>query len=183
MQPATALLPSDDETRDNAAFEAIMWALSRPGAPRDLPQSGLAAVALSLIDGECRVFLGAKDEVPASIVAGTGATLGPPETADHAIMRLDEAGLADLPRLPAGSQLYPERGATIIAPATIGAGQRLRLSGPGIEGTRDLALGGIAPALWDLRARICAYPLGVELLLVDEARLVALPRSTRIEVL
>ena len=26
--------PSPSETRDNATFEALLWALSRPGVPR-----------------------------------------------------------------------------------------------------------------------------------------------------
>ena len=37
-------VPSDFEARCNATFDAVMWALARPGVMRDLPQAGLAQV-------------------------------------------------------------------------------------------------------------------------------------------
>lgn len=171
--------PDEHEVRDNATFESVLWALSHPGELRDLPQPGVMTVALALIDRECRVH--APDHQQA--IRATGAVSAPPSDAGHAIMTLTQDALADVARLPVGSQLHPERGATIITSARIGTGQHLRLQGPGIAGIRDIALGGIAPDFWHLRQMACAYPLGFELIVVDDARVLALPRSTRIEVL
>lgn len=182
MHPALLLdapRPDAEEIRDNAAFDAVLRALSRPGEIGQLPEPGVMTVALALIDRECRVH--APDHAEA--VRATGARLTHPDEAGHAIMALTPATLADAALLPVGSQLHPEEGATIIAPGRIGAGQRLRLTGPGIAGERQIALDGIAPAFWALREAACAYPLGFELIVVDGARVLALPRSTRVEVL
>ena len=61
-------------------------------------------------------------------------------------------------------------------------GQRLRLSGPGIEGTREVTLD-LAPQFWAERERLCAYPAGFDLVLVDDRAVIAIPRSTKVEVL
>ena len=177
-----ALRPDAEERRDNAVFEALLRALARPGEVRALPEPGPESLARALLDRECRAF--AADPRMAALLGELGAILVPPEEACHAFLSLDgEVGLATLGRLPTGDPLHPERGATVVAPTRIGEGARLRLWGPGIEGAQELRLGGLHPDLWEARSRLCRYPLGVELVLVDGARLVALPRSTSVEVL
>jgi alpha-D-ribose 1-methylphosphonate 5-triphosphate synthase subunit PhnH len=66
--------------------------------------------------------------------------------------------------------------------ASFGQGQRLRLTGPGIETHTDIALSGI-PGIWALRAARCRYPAGFDLFLICGATVMGLPRSTQIEVL
>lgn len=176
----TLTLPDAAEERDNATFEAVLMALAMPGTIRSLPEPGLAPVLLALVDRECRAF--ADDENHAALLVQTGATPVPAELADHLAMRLDsEESLARLARVTAGSLLYPDQGATVIAPARIGTGQRLRLTGPGIETATEIALDGLHPGLWAARARLCRYPLGIEMIFVDGDRLLALPRSTSVE--
>lgn len=85
--------------------------------------------------------------------------------------------------MPVGSDLYPDQGATVIAPASFGEGRTLRLTGPGIETFAILAVGGLAEGLWPLRAARCRYPAGFDLFLTCGAQVIGLPRSTRIEVL
>ncbi|AXC49465.1 phosphonate C-P lyase system protein PhnH [Paracoccus suum] len=172
------LLPDAEEARDNAAFDAILRALSLPGDIFELPEGGVMTAAQALIDRECRVYA----PEHAAAVQATGARLSPVGTADHAIMQLTPVALVDVAQLSVGSELHPEGGATIIAPARLGAGERLRLTGPGIRQAQQIALDGIAPAFWSLRELACTYPLGFELILVDGARVLALPRSTRVEV-
>jgi alpha-D-ribose 1-methylphosphonate 5-triphosphate synthase subunit PhnH len=53
---AAVPVPDAFETRTNATFEALMWALARPGTVQTLPAPGLAGIADALIDRECRVF-------------------------------------------------------------------------------------------------------------------------------
>ncbi len=178
---ASPPIPSAEETRANATFAGLMWALARPGTARALPGPGPAAIAEALVDRECRVH--AADPKLWGAITATGAALVGPEAADHAFLALDgEAGMAALARVPVGSALYPDRGATVVAEARLGEGPRLRLSGPGIETAVEVALGGLHPGLWAIRAERCRYPVGFDLFLLCGASVLGLPRSTRIEV-
>ncbi|EPX85256.1 phosphonate C-P lyase system protein PhnH [Salipiger mucosus] len=172
-------VPSEFETRTNATYDALMWALSRPGLIRALPGQGPAQIVEALIDRECAVHCADTDL--AALVARTGAAPVAPEAADHLFV---SALSPDLPgRLALGSDLHPEHGATLVAPATLGQGARLRLSGPGVDGTLEVAVGEVPDGFWTGRDRVLRYPLGFELFLVDGDRVLGLPRSTRVEVL
>lgn len=182
LSPIAAPRRGAEEIRTNATYEALMWALARPGTIRTLPEPGMEATAETLIDRECRVFSQNATLLPA--IAATGATLGPAETADHAFLSLDgAAGLSVLSLLPVGSHAYPDEGATVFAAARLGEGRRLRLSGPGIETAIDVTVGGLPDEVWAIRAARCVYPTGFELFLIDGDRVLGLPRSTTIEVL
>lgn len=176
---AATPVPDAFEARTNATFEALMWALARPGSVQALPAPGMAGIAEALVDRECRVFC---DDVALGMQVGAlGATAVPLLLADHAFLSgLDAARLA---QVAMGSDLYPDTGATVFAPARIGAGQGLRLTGPGIATFADVRVDGPDPAVWALRAARCRYPAGFDLFLLDGARVVGLPRSTTIEVL
>jgi len=174
-------VPSPEEARDNAAFLALMWALARPGTVHELPEPGVLPLALALVDLECRVM--ADDPDLAARIAETGARLTTAPMADHAFLAVADKALGVLAQLPAGTPLYPDHGATLVLPAVIGRGERLRPTGPGISGQAEIALGGLPPGFFDLRAERCSYPAGIEIVFVDGARIVALPRSTRVEVL
>ncbi len=175
-------VPDTDEARDNATFAAILAALSRPGSVQALPAPGMAPIALALIDRECRVW--ADDPAFLAVLRQTGAQMAPHGAAGHVFLSLADAdGVARLADLTPGSPLYPDGGATVIAAAGLGSGQSLRLSGPGIDGHATVAVLGLHPSVWATRAALCHYPLGIEMLLVDGVHLMALPRSTHIEVL
>ncbi|MFP1644585.1 phosphonate C-P lyase system protein PhnH [Pontitalea aquivivens] len=175
-------VPDAAETRANATFEALMWALSRPGTVQHLPQSGAWAIAEALVDRECRAFT--DDPALAPQLVALGAALVVPAQADHAFVSLGTpAGVRTLAQLPAGSALYPDEGATVVAEVRLGTGQRLRLTGPGIESTAEIAVDGIDPGFWAARAARCRYPEGIDLFLICGTAVIGLPRSTRIEVL
>lgn len=167
-----------DDLRDNAAFEALMWAMARPGTLHDLPE-GLTDLVLALVDRECRVLV--DDPALAQVVAATGAALVAAPAADHAFLTRVDSAMAVLAALPAGSPLYADQGATLVLPALLGQGQRLRLTGPGIEGAIETAVGGLPDGFIALRAARCRYPEGVEMVFVDGSRIMALPRSTTVE--
>lgn len=172
--------PTPDDLRDTDAFEALMWAMARPGTVRSLPE-GAADLALALLDRETRVH--AEDPELARRIAATGAALVTPDRADHAFCTTAAGAMAALAVLPVGSALYPDEGATLVMPAIIGAGPLLGLTGPGIEGQCTLRLGGLPEGLFDLRSARCRYPEGIDLVLVDGRRIVGLPRSVAVEVL
>lgn len=172
-------LPDPAEERDNATFEALLWALARPGEVRRLPEAGPAAVALALVDRECVVH--ADDPDLLRVLADTGARRGPAEVADHAFLLHPEGMLADLARLPAGTALHPDDGATLVVRASIGAGDEVVLAGPGVESLARLRVGGLPEGFWAARAARCRYPEGIDLFLLDGDRVVGIPRSARVE--
>lgn len=181
MRAATPL-PDAHEARTNATFEALMWALSRPGTVQHLPPSGLSGmtgIAEALIDRECRVFC--DDAALMAQVASFGAALVPVALADHVFLSM--ADPEKLAQVPVGSDLYPDAGATVVMTARFGTGQRLRLTGPGIETSTEILVADIEPGVWPLRAARCRYPAGFDLFLVSGAQIIGLPRSTQIEVL
>lgn len=177
----TVASPDALELKTNATFEALMWALSRPGDSRDLPESGLRAIIETLIDLECTVF--ADDPALRGQIAATGAlVVEDVSQADHVFLSRIESSDGRLARLRCGSALYPDDGATVVGVVARGRGERLRLTGPGIDGAVEVTLE-LSPAFWALRAKLCAYPEGFDLLLVDGRSVIGIPRSTLVEVL
>jgi len=168
------------ETRANHTFEALLWALSRPGMPRDIASDAEAAIIDALIDRECKVYCA--DPVLMPLILKTGAFLSDPRAADHAFLgKLIDVNV--LKSLRAGSDLYPDDGATVVANAQIGTGQLLRLSGPGVDGSLQINIDGLPQEFWAKRADCLRYPMGFDIFLIDGARVIGLPRSTQIEVL
>lgn len=178
-----SVLPTADDLRTSSSFEELIWALSRPGLVRRMPFAGFDALAESLIDREC-TFHASLDPALDERIARTGARRAAVEKADYVFAPLgSETDVAELSRLCIGTLSYPDEAATLIAPAIIGTGQALRLTGPGIKGEVFLRIGGVHPSFWAMRAMAIRYPLGWELYLVDGDRLVGVPRTTKIEVL
>jgi len=173
-------VPDAEETRANAAFGALLWALSRPGRPQTLPEPGEGAIAAALLDRECRVFCA--DPALAPLVTRTGACRAELAQADHAFLgAMQEA--ETLRALACGSALYPDAGATAVVRCTLGGGPRVRLTGPGVDGALELAVGGLPAGFWTTRAACLRYPAGFDLFLRDGAQVVGLPRSTDVEVI
>lgn len=171
---------SAEETRGNETFDALLWALSRPGLPRDVAQDAEVAIVDALIDRECDVYCA--DPLLMSQVLKTGARLAGADTADHAFLgKIADLSVLDVLRI--GTDLYPDDGATIVVKAQIGTGERLRLSGPGVDGAVQINIGGLPDGFWAKRADCLRYPMGFDIFLIDEGRVIGLPRSTIIEVL
>jgi alpha-D-ribose 1-methylphosphonate 5-triphosphate synthase subunit PhnH len=84
--------------------------------------------------------------------------------------------------LPAGTDAFPDRSATLIAQVGQLGDAGLRLSGPGIDGARSF---GFAPmpagflAAWKANNRL--FPRGVDLILTDGAQVAALPRTVALQ--
>ncbi len=172
--------PTAEEAAAAAAFEALMWALARPGERRRAPEPAFRSIIRAVIDLECRVY--AEDPAIASLLSDVGAEPAPAAAADYAFIDLSsEAGLAAFEALPRGSALYPDRGATAFSPARFDDGPSLRLSGPGVDGARTLSIGGPPSRFWAARAALIRYPAGVDLVLVDGAEVIGLPRSAVVE--
>lgn len=177
----TVAPPNAVEARCNATFEALMWSMARPGEVRDMPEAGLAPIIETLVDLECSVFADAP--VLQDLAARTGALMtNDMSRADHIFLASLDQPAARLASIACGDALYPDDGATLAAEVKHGQGHRVRLTGPGVEGSRELTLD-VSPEFWARRARLCIYPQGFDLLLVDRLSVVGIPRSTTVEVI
>jgi alpha-D-ribose 1-methylphosphonate 5-triphosphate synthase subunit PhnH len=173
--------PDALEARSNATFEALMWSMSRPGEPREMPEPGFLPIVEAMIDLECVAFADTAEVTRAIAVSGAELTADV-ALADHVFIEKVESGMSSVAHLRCGSALYPDDGATLVVKAGIGDGTQLRLSGPGIEATRDIAVA-LSPEFWAARQALCLYPQGFDLFVVDGRAVIGIPRSTEVEVL
>ncbi len=176
-----------------AAFRALLDAMSRPGEIRSLARPGFtapdglplaAAVCLmTLADHDTPVWLDGGASHPAAhwlaFHAGAPATADPAKAAFAVI-----DGAASAPRLrdfPAGEDRYPDRSATLVVLCdSLDGGPAVQLTGPGIEHTAVIAPQGLRPGFWDeVRANEARFPLGVDLILAAGGDILSLPRTSK----
>jgi alpha-D-ribose 1-methylphosphonate 5-triphosphate synthase subunit PhnH len=172
------------EARAQTTFTALMWALSQPGQAYRLPAGGLTAfsmIADALIDLETSYYTDHPELH--QLLARSGARAQPHDLARYQFYpALAAESVPALGQAPLGSYTYPDESATLIVGCALDAGRRLRLRGPGIATAIDIRLAGIPDTLWALRERMCRYPLGWDIVLVADDRVLGLPRTTQIEV-
>ncbi|MGH3983744.1 MAG: phosphonate C-P lyase system protein PhnH [Pseudonocardiaceae bacterium] len=191
MTTSTAPLRADLDPADaQRVFRAVLAALSRPGTVHAMPhhcvQTLPAAMLpiLALADLETGVcVLGAKNDWPTLVCTATSAPAVPLAQA-RLVAALDGLGTEQLLSVHRGSAEAPEAGAlvSVAVPDVRPPGPTLRLSGPGVDGCLDVAPV-LTPDLVTARDEaVTDFPSGVDLLLVaPNGRLIAIPRSVRIE--
>jgi len=194
---AVAIAPgfTDPVFQSQATFRAVLDALAEPGSER--PVAGIetapapltpvaAAVVATLADFETAVWRDATlrtPEIEAWLAFHTGApAVTDPARAVFAVIGAAEAS-PDFADFALGTDVDPSTSATLVLQvAGFAGGRRYRLAGPGIDGTREVAIAG-APA--DLAARLAAnralFPRGVDLILAGPTSVMGLPRTTRLE--
>ena len=189
MTPTLSAGFADPVTDAQHCFRAVLEAMSRPGtvlqAGVEQPPPGLsrasAAVLLSLIDHETPLWLD-----PAADAAWDWIAFhcGAPRTADLALAQFALALiLPDLSGLNTGTHETPETSTTVIAEvASLSAGHRYRLSGPGLRVPKIIAVDGLPRDFVEAwRRNHGVYPCGVDLILCAGDMVTALPRSVAIE--
>lgn len=172
------------------AYRCLLEATANPGKLFALPPAGADAaevVLLMLLDGEVtfRALGPGAPEAEGRLVRETGARTAPLSEADFVLVLGGNSGgaLRDLKR---GTLEAPEEGATAVY-AVERLSERgtltLVLSGPGVPEERVLGVEGLAlEEVEEIQESRAAFPLGVDVYLVDGSGLVAgLPRSTRVE--
>lgn len=177
-------LPALDPDTAQRTFRAVLDALARPGRPAalhrfdELPAALLPALALADLDTPVCV-LGAPGWAEA-LATATSAPVAPLGEA-RLVTALRPLAPGELAGLRAGSASAPEDAALVaLAVPALEGGAALRLSGPGVPGTRTVAPRGCPPDLVAARAT-AAFPAGPDLLLVaPDGAVVGIPRSTRI---
>lgn len=186
----------DPVYQSQAVFRAVMDAMARPGSVHAIARETLlppaplspcaAAVALTLCDHDTPVWL----DPPLAKAPGLAEWLtfhtGAPVTGDSrraafAFIRHGET-LPEFGKFAAGTGEYPDRSITLIVQLdSLAGGDAMRLSGPGVLGSRLFAphpLPNDFVTRWS--ANNALFPRGVDLVLCSADAVAALPRSTRI---
>ena len=176
-------------------FRSVMDAMARPGTVCRVTASvgtpsclmrGTAAIALTLFDHDTPVWL---DEVMAEtpdVAKWLKFHSGAPVIADFSVcsFALVDRGKAmpALDRFAFGSNEYPDRSTTLILQVgSLSDGQAYDLRGPGIDGTATLRAT-IEPEdlVERLAVNVAAFPRGIDVVLVHDDAIVAIPRTTRL---
>jgi alpha-D-ribose 1-methylphosphonate 5-triphosphate synthase subunit PhnH len=178
-------------------FRFVMEAMARPGsvqrivattgAPRPM-MHGTAAIALTLFDHDTPIWLDPSMSETSDVTKWLKFHTGAPVVADSSVCHFALIGEArTLPPLESfafGSNEYPDRSTTLILQVdSLTQGERFELRGPGIDGTAVLQAT-IEPV--DLFERLAVnatlFPRGVDVVLVHDDAIVAIPRTTRLVV-
>ncbi len=164
------LQPRDDDMRPptNVAMAATLLTLLDADTPVHL--------AGALGNDEARAWLrfhtGARD-----VATVAGMTAAPARDVDAKLLESLDLGTDDAPQ--SSATLIVEVDALSDQP--LPGAVALKLRGPGIETSRDIAVAGLPASFWQWRVALQAeLPRGVDLVLACGARLAAIPRSTRI---
>ena len=180
-------------TENQAAFRALMDAMARPGEIKELCgidapaplTAGMAAIVRSLADFETPVWfddaLAAEPAVAAWIRFQTGApVVADPQQATFALIG-DPDALPDFTVFSPGSAEYPDRSCTVIVQVERFSGALVSLSGPGIRTERTLAAEPLPDDFTERwQANRALFPCGIDLLLVANDRVAALPRTVSV---
>jgi len=190
------LVPGFDDPVDRAqcVYRALLNAMARPGAivsldtglrPVGVLGSASLGAAIALLDGDTPLWLDTNADCPAvrdnlRFHCGCPVVADPGDAAFALVAR--PAEMPPLSAFPPGDDAWPDRSATLILQVEgFDDGDRLALTGPGIEDRASLAVVGLArdfAAQWAANGAL--YPAGVDLILTAGGRAAALPRSTRL---
>ena len=175
------------EQKTQAAFTALMWSLSRPGQIQTLLDitvtypDNFTAIGDTLLDLETS-FYTPDTALDHALSRTTARPEQPRRAAYHFYPTFDETQFDALAQAAIGTMLYPDQAATIILSAKLDQGLQLGLTGPGIQAKADIRVGGLPEQIWTLREQKRRYPLGWDMFLVDDNRVIGLPRTTHIAV-
>jgi alpha-D-ribose 1-methylphosphonate 5-triphosphate synthase subunit PhnH len=177
-----------------STFRSVMDAMARPGSVRHIAATGgapsvmmrgTAAIALTLFDRDTPLWLDPTMSETPDVTEWLKFHTGAPVIADSSICSFaligDARALPGLDRFAFGSNEYPDRSTTLILQVeSLTHGAAFDLRGPGIDGTAILQAA-IQPA--DLFERLeinrALFPRGIDVVLVHDDAIVAIPRTTR----
>ena len=178
-----------------STFRSVMEAMARPGSGQRITATvgtpaplmhGTAAIALTLFDHDTPIWLDRRMAGASAIARWLRFHTAAPLIADSSVSQFaligDGAALPGLDRFCLGSNEYPDRSTTLILQVeSLREGPGHVLQGPGIEGT-TLLRAIIRPE--DLFERLTVnatlFPRGIDVVLVHDDAIVAVPRTTRL---
>ena len=178
-----------------STFRSVMDAMARPGSVQHIvPMAGApammmrgtAAIALTLFDHDTPLWLDARMSESTDILKWLKFHTGAPVVQDSSIASFalisEGTALPALERFALGTSEYPDRSTTLILQVeSLDAGSSFELRGPGIDGVTTLKAA-IKP--FDLFERLrfneALFPRGIDVVLVADDAVVAIPRTTRV---
>ena len=178
-----------------STFRTLLLANSYPGtvqkiAVHIMPPVGMnvatAAIALTLLDFETKVWLDTtadKDALADYLAFHCGCSISDTSKEVDFALLCDPKGMPSLSQFNSGSSELPDRSATLIiqVPKLSSSQEGFELTGPGIETTTKLQIGGVPEIIWREREDMSElFPMGIDLILTCGVDVVALPRTTRI---
>lgn len=175
------------DTRET--FRAVLTAMSRPGTVQRGPiDPADRAVMATLVDHEVGSYV--EDAALVAALEREGRLDRQPfEEAE--VVHVDGSTDGRVRNARRGSLEEPGRGATVVyrvggvieGISTGNGATGLELSGPGVPGTRSLAVTGLPAAEFDAIAEAQAgYPRGIDVVFAAGDRIAAVPRSVELEV-
>ncbi len=182
-------------------FRTVMDAMALPGSLHRVAADGAsaspapapmmpaaAAVALTLFDHDTPIWLDTAMAEPREIGKWlkfhTGAPIvEAPAVASFALIS-DGAALPPLDHFALGTSEYPDRSTTLILQVeSLTDGPAVTLRGPGIDGEATFCATVQPRDLFErLSGNAALFPRGIDVVLVADDALVALPRTTRFSV-
>jgi alpha-D-ribose 1-methylphosphonate 5-triphosphate synthase subunit PhnH len=177
-----------------SAFRSVMDAMARPGSvqkvavavgtPRPL-MLGTAGIALTLFDHDTPIWLDGRMSRRPDVANWLKFHGGAPVVTDPSISSFaliaDGMALPDLNQFSFGTAEYPDRSTTLIMQvASLTEGCEYELRGPGINGAVVLRANIEPKNLFErLAINAALFPRGIDVVLVCQDDIVAIPRTTR----
>ena len=178
-----------------STFRSVMDAMARPGSVQRIVSAagtpsammrGTAAIALTLFDHDTPVWLDAAMSATPDVAKWLKFHTSAPVVADSSIAGFalvgDPESLPPLDRFAFGSNEYPDRSTTVILQVeSLTNGPAVELRGPGIDGTATLRASIRPRDLFErLTINAALFPRGIDVVLVHDDSIVAIPRTTRL---
>jgi alpha-D-ribose 1-methylphosphonate 5-triphosphate synthase subunit PhnH len=178
-----------------STFRSVMDAMARPGSVQRIAaraavpaamMRGTAAIALTLFDPDTPLWLDPLMSETSEVTRWLKFHTSAPVIADCSICNFavigDPGSLPGLDRFAFGSNEYPDRSTTLILQVeSLTQGSVLELRGPGIDGTAVLQARVQPVDLFErLAINAALFPRGIDVMLVHDDAIVAIPRTTRL---
>ncbi|QWG15998.1 phosphonate C-P lyase system protein PhnH [Bradyrhizobium sediminis] len=178
-----------------ATFRSVMDAMARPGSVQRIAavagapaamMRGTAAIALTLFDHDTPLWLDPRMSETSDVSKWLRFHTGAPVIANSSVCSFaligDARTLPALDRFGFGSNEYPDRSTTLILQVqSLAQGPAFELRGPGIDGTAILRAALQPVDLFDrLTINAALFPRGIDVVLVADDAIVAIPRTTRV---
>jgi alpha-D-ribose 1-methylphosphonate 5-triphosphate synthase subunit PhnH len=178
-----------------STFRSVMDAMARPGSVQRIAAGvsaaaammrGTAAIALTLFDHDTPLWLDPLMSETSEVTKWLKFHTGAPVIADSSICSFaligDARVLPALDRFAFGSSEYPDRSTTLILQVeSLTQGSVLELRGPGIDGVAKLQATIQPTDLFErLAINAALFPRGIDVVLVHDDAIVAIPRTTRV---
>lgn len=177
-----------------STFRSVMDAMARPGTVQPIQavagtpgamMRGTAAIALTLFDHDTPIWLdramSETSDVAKWLKFHTSAPVIPDARACSFALVGDVRALPALDRFALGSSEYPDRSTTLIVQVdSLKSGPAYQLTGPGIDGAAVLQTTVHQDLFERLALNAILFPRGVDVVLVHDDNVVAIPRTTRL---